>query len=520
MVLMSRKSAILLGCAAFIAISNPVFPQSSAQTLPEMSAIVEAYNSGDFVTARNGLAQLAETGNPFAQYRYGRILAEGRGGPQDIPNAIQWLDKAVHQNQTEAATLLARILLGSPGITPDPERAVTLLQRSAARGDTEAQFLLARILEQGEIVDQDFESAHNWYLAAAENQHVEAQFRLSNAIAAGRGTTADITSAIVWLERAARNGFVPAQLAFATRLETGNGVEKRPSEAIDWLRRAAEAGSPLGQRILGSKYLFGDGVEENIAEALKWLHAAAEQDEPGALSNLGFVYSNGKGVEKDEVRGFDYYQRAADRGLIRAMLVVGLMHENGTGTPKDPFAAAKSYRNALASGEEAGGARLGALIATGALEDQIDPIEAAPWVAAAAGQGDPASLNWLKTQSEQNNHRASGRLANLLFASEDDRDHALSLFDRAANNGDVFAQFRLGELYATGDGVPQDYIRAHKWMNIAATLGNESAVEKRAVISQLMTPTMLAEAQAATRAYFAAEANRVPKTEQSVTVTE
>ena len=38
----------------------------------------------------------------------------------------------------------------------------------------------------------------------------------------------------------------------------------------------------------------------------------------------------------------------------------------------------------------------------------------------------------------------------------------------AAEQGDVFAQFNLGHLYDNGDGVPQDYVQAHMWSNLAA----------------------------------------------------
>lgn len=517
---MFRNVSISLCFAAILVFTTPSLAQSSEDVLPDMETIVQAYRAGDFVTARNGLAILAATGLPVAQYRYGRIIAEGRGGPQDFEEAVSWLEKAVGQNQTDATTFLAKLLLGTEGIKPDPERALTLLQRSAARADKEAQFMLARILEQGQIVDQDFDSAFTWYLAAAEQEHFEAQFRLSNAIAGGRGIEADEATAVKWLERSASNGFVPAQLSLATRYDQGRGVEKNNREAINWYRRASETGSPLAQRILGSKYLFGDGVDEDPKEALKWLTAAADAGEPGALSNLGFAYTTGKGVAKDEARAFDFYQQAADRGLIRAMLVVGAMHESGRGTPKDPIKAAEAYQNALLSGDEIGGVRLGALVATGALDDRVNPQDAVPWVASAAKQGDMASVGWLRAQSEQGNHRATGRLAHVLIETEDDREVALKLYQNAAANGDAFAQFQLGELYATGDGVEQDYVQAHKWMNIAATLGYQSAIEKRGVISQLMTPQMLADAQAAAREYFNNEAKRVPNTQQSVTTSE
>ena len=39
----------------------------------------------------------------------------------------------------------------------------------------------------------------------------------------------------------------------------------------------------------------------------------------------------------------------------------------------------------------------------------------------------------------------------------------------AAKQGDAVAQFALGHMYYNGKGVPQDYVLAHKWSNLAAS---------------------------------------------------
>ena len=41
--------------------------------------------------------------------------------------------------------------------------------------------------------------------------------------------------------------------------------------------------------------------------------------------------------------------------------------------------------------------------------------------------------------------------------------------DKAAEQGDATAQFNLGAMYEDGRGVPQDFIQAHKWLNLAAS---------------------------------------------------
>ena len=58
--------------------------------MPTMAEVEQAYTRGDFVFVRSALQKLAETdGSALAQYRFGRVLAEGRGGPRDYIQSTQ-----------------------------------------------------------------------------------------------------------------------------------------------------------------------------------------------------------------------------------------------------------------------------------------------------------------------------------------------------------------------------------------------------------------------------------------------
>ena len=47
-------------------------------------------------------------------------------------------------------------------------------------------------------------------------------------------------------------------------------------------------------------------------------------------------------------------------------------------------------------------------------------------------------------------------------------DVAADLYQRAAVQGDAFAQSRLGLSYDKGHGVPQDVVLSYKWLDLAA----------------------------------------------------
>jgi uncharacterized protein len=108
---------------------------------------------------------------------------------------------------------------------------------------------------------------------------------------------------------------------------------------------------------------------------------------------------------------------------------------------------------------------------------------------------------------------ASGVLALALFgvaragpfedaqAADQKGDYAteLQILRPLADQGNDRAQFGLGLMYANGHGVPQDYVRAHMWFNIAAAAAGASdvavreAAKWRDLVATRMTPAQIAE---------------------------
>jgi len=59
-------------------------------------------------------------------------------------------------------------------------------------------------------------------------------------------------------------------------------------------------------------------------------------------------------------------------------------------------------------------------------------------------------------------------------------------YHEAAVQGHDDAQFWLGVMYEYGNGGPRNYKRAHMWMNIGASQGNERAREGRTSVAEKM----------------------------------
>ena len=76
---------------------------------------------------------------------------------------------------------------------------------------------------------------------------------------------------------------------------------------------------------------------------------------------------------------------------------------------------------------------------------------------------------------------------------------AAGLFRPLAEQGIAQVQFVLGLMYANGQGVPQDFIRAHMWFNVAATAlsgdDGKTAMKNRDITASKMTPAQIEKAQ-------------------------
>ena len=72
---------------------------------------------------------------------------------------------------------------------------------------------------------------------------------------------------------------------------------------------------------------------------------------------------------------------------------------------------------------------------------------------------------------------------------------ALREFRPLAEQGNAGAQNNLGVMYEKGQGVTQDYVRAHMWYNLATSQGDKDATENRDIVAKKMTPADVSKAK-------------------------
>lgn len=187
----------------------------------------------------------------------------------------------------------------------------------------------------------------------------------------------------------------------------------------DPIMNRANNGDPEAQNIIGQRYLGGfDDYPVDEEQAFYWLSKAADNGVISAQYNIGLMYLNGSGTEQDEDQAFIRIKEAAENDFEDAYQQLAIFYCNEVGTDRNLREAMIWADKAFQSGNE-NAAELIEFIKGETLE-QIEEI------------------NRLK---------------------------------RSANEGDVDAQFTLGDLYFWGNDIPQNYEEAFSWMKMAAENG-------------------------------------------------
>ncbi len=115
-----------------------------------------------------------------------------------------------------------------------------------------------------------------------------------------------------------------------------------------------------------------------------------------------------------------------------------------------------------------------------------DYVEAGKWYRLAAVQGESKAQNALGVMYRDGQ------------GVQQDYSEAVKWYRLAAEQGNAAAQVSLGAMYANGQGVAKDYVLAYLWFTLSATQGDEGveqAVKNLNMLTPLMTPMQIAEAQ-------------------------
>lgn len=85
----------------------------------------------------------------------------------------------------------------------------------------------------------------------------------------------------------------------------------------------------------------------------------------------------------------------------------------------------------------------------------------------------------------------------------EDGVEVMKWFRKAAEQGYAMVQVKLGFMYANGEGVPEDYVEAYMWWDLAVAQGEEGAKKNKGILSARMTKEQIAAAQELSREWLA-----------------
>jgi TPR repeat protein len=224
---------------------------------------------------------------------------------------------------------------------------------------------------------------------------------------------------------------------------------------------------------VGMTYYKGDGEPKDYAKAAGLLRPVAEMDDAqirnafpelpealnlrnGAQGLLASIYlDGGAGVEKDDTEAAKWLLKAAERGDADSQRNLAVLYHKGTGVAQD----------------------------------------------------DVRAIEWFSRAAEQGHRDAQALLGEMYYVgwgSSQNYQEAFRWFTCAAEQGQVQAQTKVGLMLAAGGdlddprpehNVPQDYVSAYMWLDLAAASGEPTAKLERDRLASKMTVEQLAEAQ-------------------------
>jgi len=189
------------------------------------------------------------------------------------------------------------------------------------------------------------------------------------------------------------------------------------------------------------------------------------------------------------------YRTLAEKGVAEAYSRLGYFSEIGYCAKRDWLQAAKWYGTAIEAGDQAAAGSLGHIGRNWQFMYRnvpMDPIiyeliEQAAKKGSAVAQFSLGVMNY--PIGDQSFDPSKGNLG-----------EALIWYRRAADQSDVDAMVAMGMAYASGIGVPQDFVEAHKWYNAAAPRTKygdirNDIMKRRDDLSLKMTTVQMSDAQ-------------------------
>lgn len=337
------------------------------------------------------------------------------------------------------------------------------------QSDAEVQYQLGLCYLRGIGVEKDAQAAERWLRRAADQNHAEAIALLRRAEERPEAQLSPVTEETLpdWCERA-EDGDAEAQYQVAKYLSEQNA--DAAAELESYLSAAVEQGHPMACLLLARQ--VRDSDPQRAAELLA---NASDCGIAEAMQELAECYAQGRGVRQDPQKAERWFVQAAEVSGAQAMLHLALRYEQGDGIAKNLVKSKAWLSRAKKAGMQDPEAELARL-----REARIDEL-------LKAGQelhdgGDyPEAVKRFQWAAELGSPEAMKRLGECCYMGlgvRQDAAIAAEWYTRAAETGGLTYMADLAARYATGFCIPQSDGDSQLWLDRAAAVDREQAMER------------------------------------------
>jgi uncharacterized protein len=355
-----------------------------------------AYSKEDYPTALKEFKELAELGQPRAQYDLAVMYANGLGTDISYTNAHAWASLARANGDPRADALLAKI---EPQLTPTSLRISAEIQTQFGTANLNSR-LMPQFLHGREYIDRDPARRVKAYMPSyppdAQMRGIQGEVYVEFVVAPdGRARLPRILYALptgmfdrAVIDSVMRSNFLPARVngePLATTISTyyiftvtgasiadysglegrvKNALTKAESgdtsaqllyammisglpqlhqtydKALPWFLKAAQAGSPYAQYQIGTGLLQGRGCQCDATKGDIWLEKAAQADQADAQVTLAEYLLRDHPTQESVSGAVVWLERAAKHGSSSAKLyLAAVLATNPQSAVHDPARA-------------------------------------------------------------------------------------------------------------------------------------------------------------------------------------
>jgi TPR repeat protein len=424
--------------------------------------------AGEFQAAFSVMAELAEGGDPDAQYEIATMLNNGSGVEKNAETAVEWYRRAADQGHAEAQYQLGNMHLTGEGVFKDDVWAISWHRKAAEQGHKQAQADLTEIYNDNGLTPPDWskptrkvpdnvavDTPSSWEEIGANAVPTEREDQIA-ALEKARQHGIDVEYQAEESLSNASADIVDEGSDDVVANEVTQHVDDVLAEAetvVDTMAAPAEAGA--------------DGVTGPVAVAVSESTEAipppaAEPKKKGLRGLFGKFFGRDKDTkaietaeQSDDTAGQEI--NAANAGDQEAAAKLAAVLPEATAAPAQ-YSSSGIGDEDLAAAESA--------IVRGDYRDAVRELTPA------AGRGSAKAQTML------------GALYQTGQGVSQDLEMAASLYGKAAQAGDAAAQFNLANLYSLGEGVLPDDDRARHWYEQAAAQGHAGAQQNLRSLAQ------------------------------------